>query len=93
MRVTLNGIVSSDDDRLIYEWFGYRAFSPEQVRDAIAQNPAGEDLVLEINSPGGSVFAGSEMYSILRSCSIPTRDGYKRVCKDGPILYKEEIVW
>ena len=26
-------------------------------------------------------------------CTIPTRDGYKRVCKDGPILYKEEIVW
>ena len=26
-------------------------------------------------------------------CSIPTRNGYKRVCKDGPILYKEEIVW
>lgn len=73
MRVTLNGIVASDDDRWIYEWFGYRAFSPEQVRDAIAQNPEGEDLVLEINSPGGSVFAGSEMYSILRACSIPTR--------------------
>ena len=26
-------------------------------------------------------------------CTIPTVDGYKRVCKDGPILYKEEIVW
>lgn len=26
-------------------------------------------------------------------CTIPTRDGYKRVCKDGPIFYKEEIVW
>ena len=26
-------------------------------------------------------------------CTIPTRDGYKRVCKDGPILMKEEIVW
>ena len=26
-------------------------------------------------------------------CSVPTADGYKRVCKDGPILYKEEIVW
>ena len=26
-------------------------------------------------------------------CSIPTKDGYKRVCKDGPILFKEEIVW
>ena len=73
MRVTLNGIVASDDDRWIYEWFGYRAFSPEQVRDAIATNPEGEELVLEINSPGGSVFAGSEMYSVLRSCGIQTR--------------------
>ena len=26
-------------------------------------------------------------------CTIPTVDGYKRVCKDGPILFKEEIVW
>jgi dihydroorotate dehydrogenase electron transfer subunit len=26
-------------------------------------------------------------------CSVPTKDGYKRVCKDGPILYKEEILW
>lgn len=26
-------------------------------------------------------------------CTVPTTDGYKRVCKDGPILYKEEIVW
>ncbi len=26
-------------------------------------------------------------------CSVPTGNGYKRVCKDGPILYKEEIVW
>ena len=26
-------------------------------------------------------------------CSVPTVNGYKRVCKDGPILYKEETVW
>ena len=26
-------------------------------------------------------------------CSVPTGNCYKRVCKDGPILYKEEIVW
>lgn len=26
-------------------------------------------------------------------CSVPTVQGTKRVCKDGPILYKEEIVW
>ena len=26
-------------------------------------------------------------------CSCRTRNGYKRICKDGPILEKEEIVW
>jgi len=26
-------------------------------------------------------------------CSKKTRDGYKRVCKDGPVFRKEEIVW
>lgn len=67
MRVTLNGIVAADEDVWIYEWFGYKAFGPQTVRQALAENPAGEDLVFEINSPGGSVLAGNEMYSVLRS--------------------------
>ena len=26
-------------------------------------------------------------------CSCKTKYGYKRICKDGPVLFKEEIVW
>ena len=26
-------------------------------------------------------------------CTVQTRGGYKRICKEGPILYKEEILW
>ncbi len=26
-------------------------------------------------------------------CSVETRDGSKRICKDGPIFRKEELVW
>ncbi len=26
-------------------------------------------------------------------CTVKTADGYKRVCKDGPVFAKEEIVW
>lgn len=66
MRVTLNGIVASDDDQEVYDWYGIGAFSPKTVRQALTDNPAGEELVLEINSPGGSVFAGGEIYTILR---------------------------
>lgn len=73
MRVTLNGIVSADDDLEIYQWWGYQAFSPQTVRDALAENPEGEELVLEINSCGGSVQAGSEIYTVLRSSNIHTR--------------------
>lgn len=74
MRVTLNGIVASDDDQEVYDWWGIGAFSSKTVRQALADNPQGEELVLEINSPGGSVFAGGEIYSVLRSSeSVWTR--------------------
>jgi len=26
-------------------------------------------------------------------CSCRTKYGSKRICKDGPVLYREEIVW
>lgn len=72
MRATLNGYVVADDDVWIYEFFGYSVFSPATVRQAIQDNPDGEELVLELNSPGGSVFAGFEMYSVLRRAQCPT---------------------
>lgn len=67
MRISLNGIVSADDDQEIYDWYGIGAFSPRTVRQALEDNPEGEELVLEINSPGGSVFAGGEIYTVLRN--------------------------
>ena len=26
-------------------------------------------------------------------CTHPTKDGYKRVCREGPVFFREEIVW
>lgn len=72
MNVTLNGYVVADSDQWIYDWFGIAAFSPGIIRKAVQENPEGEDLVLEINSGGGSVFAGFEMYSILRGAQCRT---------------------
>lgn len=72
MRVSLNGYVVPTDDQWLYDWFKIGAFSPGVVRRALADNPEGEDLELEINSPGGSVFAGFEMYSILQGAKCNT---------------------
>lgn len=72
MRVTLNGFVVPTEDQWIYDWFGIDAFSPGMIRDAVKNNPEGEDLVFEINSGGGDVFSGFEMYSVLRSAKCRT---------------------
>ena len=74
MRATLNGIVSSDENVEIYRYWGYSAFSPQDVRTILAENPDGEELIFEINSPGGSVLAGSEIYTVIRSAgNVKTR--------------------
>ena len=72
MRLKLNGFVASDADKEVYLWFGFPAFSPQDVRDALEQLPEGEMLTLEINSNGGSVWAGGEIYSVLRGSNADT---------------------
>lgn len=72
MRVSLNGEVVADGEKWLYDFFDVPAFSPKDVRDALDQTPEGEELTLEINSGGGSVFAGFEMYSVLRSAKRRT---------------------
>ena len=66
MRYNLKGTICADEDAPIYRWFGLAAACPADIRQALADNPAGEEFVLEINSGGGSVYAGFEMYSLLR---------------------------
>ena len=72
MRTQMNGYVVSDDDAEVYRFFGYGVVSPRDVRQAIADNPEGETLTLEVNSGGGSMFAGYEIYTILKAATIPT---------------------
>lgn len=72
MRTQLSGYIVSDEDALLYRWFGYSVSCPADIRRAVAENPPGETLTLEINSPGGSMFAGFEMYSVLRGAECDT---------------------
>lgn len=66
MRVQLCGEVCGNDTAETYRWFGFSVCCPKDLRTAIENCPEDEELVLEINSGGGSVYAGFEMYSILR---------------------------
>ena len=66
MKVKIKGPIVGNSDVWIYEYFGIEATSPSMV-DKVLEKANGEDLEVEINSGGGSVFAGSEIYTALKS--------------------------
>ena len=63
--ISIRGTIVSSDDAWVYEWFGIEATSPNAVRNGI-EGAKGGDLSVEINSGGGDVFAGSEIYALLK---------------------------
>lgn len=65
-RVDLNGHITDNNSGRIYTRWGYDVAYPAKVQDAINSCLPGEDLDVYINSGGGSVFDGSEIYTILR---------------------------
>lgn len=67
MKISVKGPIIDNDDQWIYDWFGVEATSPKKVMDLINEAKNNEDLEVEINSGGGSVFAGSEIYTALKS--------------------------
>ena len=75
MKLNLSGELILSDWAEIYRKHGYESgfYCPDDVREAIDGLEAGEELLLEVNSIGGSVTAGNEIYSLLEDCRNPTR--------------------
>lgn len=68
MRVRIGGQVVTDDNARIYRRWGYNdVCCPKDIREALESPEDEEGLIFELNSGGGSVFAGYEMYTLLRN--------------------------
>ncbi len=65
MKIEVKGTIIPNSNQWIYDLFDVEATSPKKVRDKI-EKAKGEQLEVEINSPGGAVFAGSEIFTALR---------------------------
>ena len=64
-----NGDLLSDEYADILRWYGYAGIvCPQDIRN-VCRDAAGEEITLYINSDGGSLAAGTEIYSILREYS------------------------
>ena len=64
-KVSIKGPIISNNDQWIYDWLDMDATSPKMVSEQI-DKAEGQDLTVEINSGGGSVFDGSEIYTALK---------------------------
>lgn len=65
-RINVKGEIVENSDAWIYEWLEIEHTSPNSILKHLS-NAAGEEIEVDINSPGGSIFAGSEIYTALRS--------------------------
>lgn len=66
MQIEIKGCIVPDSDAWIYDWFDIAYCCPKQVNEAIS-SAGGEPLEIFINSGGGDIFAGSEIYSAIRA--------------------------
>lgn len=63
--VPVKGIIVPNDLTDVYELLGYENTNPGGIKEAL-NNANGQDITLEINSPGGYIDAGSEIYTDLK---------------------------
>ena len=62
--IEVKGTIVSNDDKWIYDWFGIGAVSPADVSKRLSE-ANGQDITIQINSGGGDLFAGNEIYYLI----------------------------
>jgi ATP-dependent protease ClpP protease subunit len=66
--IDIKGDIVDNDYGAMYDYFGYDYTSPSKVNTALANSDDG-DIILNIASNGGDVFAAAEIYSALKMSS------------------------
>lgn len=64
--IQIKGDIVVNEYREFYDWFGWECTCPSMVKEIIDATPENENIDVYINSPGGHVTAGQEIYSLLR---------------------------
>lgn len=64
MKLEVKGAIISNDDKWIYDWLDMDSTAPKDIVDSLPST--NEDLDVIINSGGGDVYAGSEIYTALK---------------------------
>ncbi|EOT4863707.1 head maturation protease, ClpP-related [Streptococcus pyogenes] len=64
-RINLKGPLISNNSQEVYDYYGMEAVSAKSIFDNLPEDNS--DIILEVNSNGGLVTVGSEIYTALRN--------------------------
>ncbi|WP_312694844.1 head maturation protease, ClpP-related [Leuconostoc pseudomesenteroides] len=64
--IDVKGDVVDDQTAMFYQWFDMACVNPSNIASLLANGDPNEDVVLNVASGGGDVFAASEIYTMLR---------------------------
>lgn len=64
VKIDLKGAIVTDGQKHIYNWLEIPAVAPKDIKDALPES--NEDVELIVNSNGGIVNSGSEIYTMLK---------------------------
>lgn len=62
--IDVRGVIIPNNYQDVYDWLGMDGTSPRKVAQELTEN---EDVLVNINSVGGDVWSGSEIYTMLKS--------------------------
>lgn len=65
-RIEICGQIIPDGHKFYYDWLGATATCPRDVKNVLLKAAAGDEIEVYVNSPGGVVEMGSEIYTMLR---------------------------
>lgn len=64
--IEIKGTIVDDDDGWIYDWFGIANTTAKKVKNGL-EEAKGEAVTVKVNSGGGDLFAGNEIYYLLKA--------------------------
>jgi ATP-dependent Clp protease, protease subunit len=63
-KLNVKGVIIPNENKWIYDWFEVENTTPNDIVNELPKD--GSPLEIIINSPGGDVYAGSEIYTMLK---------------------------
>ena len=67
-RIDIRGVMIPNDYKFFYNFFKADSTCPEDVKRVLDTAQPGDEIEVYINSGGGVIDVGSEIYTMLRSC-------------------------